>query len=167
MLCRKGGLGRGWTEKGGREARGKALAGAQRGDDSGNNRSREKCRSSRLAQSPQPLGDTTLFSSPTVSLINSFCTKVILKLSHCLKTSELFFSPNQPPYFLLHKEHRSHQRKHSHLPEGELTNLSTSASILFLSAVTRGQSLLLLWPLPLAGLWSLPHSTRLSQAIVC
>ena len=60
-------LRRGDMDKGSKEASQKAPMGAQWRDDSGGNISSEQCSSQQHAQSPQPHGDTTLFSSPTGS----------------------------------------------------------------------------------------------------
>ena len=99
-----------------------------------------------------------------------------VQLSHCvlinssshkdhLKTLELLSQPSTllPPTQITQetaKEIPSPSKKQTHKQKLICTHPP-------FSALTRGQSLLLWGPLPLAGFWSLPHSVHLSQAITC
>lgn len=65
----------------------------------------------RRVEINQPQTNITLCSNPTVFMIDSFSTKILLKHFYFLKTLELS-SLNKRPYFLFHKEYRRHQRKY-------------------------------------------------------
>lgn len=91
--------------------------------------------------------------------------QIILRYFHFLKTLKLPIPLNKWPYFLLHRECKRHQRKYSHFPDTEHTNLYISASILFMLQ-SQVSPVCSLKPFRLAVFWSSSYFIHLSWAII-